>query len=358
MSVCIYRGSYKLVAQSGVGRALEHQAIALRSAGVPVTDAIPPVGAGCVVHLNTVLPVSLLAAAKAHARGYKVVYYGHSTMQDFRNSFAGSNLLAPLFKRWLIFCYRQGDVVITPSDYSRKILLDYRIGRPVYTLSNGVDTDFFKPDAARAARFRAKYSLGEGQRCVISVGHWMVRKGLPDYIELARRMPEIRFVWFGHTDGKLLSEEVRSAMKAAPENLLFAGFVGADELCDAYCGADAFAFMSHEETEGIVVLEALACGTPTLLRDIPVYDGWLEEGRSVYKARDLDGFETKLRDILSGRLPSLREGGLAVAETHNLRRIGRELCRIYGECGFLDAALAPVQPPANRRIPKRPAYIK
>ena len=36
-------------------------------------------------------------------------------MEDFRNSFLGSNLLAPLFKRWLILCYRQGDVVITPQ---------------------------------------------------------------------------------------------------------------------------------------------------------------------------------------------------------------------------------------------------
>ncbi len=343
MSVCIYQGGYNTVRKSGVGKALEHQAAALKSAGVPLVGEIPPAGPqakGCVVHLNTVLPDAPLAAARAHARGCKVVYYGHSTMEDFRNSFFGSNLLAPLFKRWLIFCYRQGDVVITPSVYSRRILMGYKIGRPIYTLSNGIDTGFFKPDPDRAARFRARYGLAEGQKCVISVGHWMVRKGLPDFVELARRMPQVRFIWFGHTDKALLTEEIRRAMESAPGNLLFAGFVDADALCDAYCGADAFAFLSHEETEGIVVLEALACGIPTLVRDIPVYDNWLEDGKSVYKADSLEGFASKLRDMLDGHLPSLQEGGLAVAEARSLHQIGQALCRIYASGGFLDAALA------------------
>ena len=53
--------------------------------------------------------------------GRPVVYYGHSTMQDFRDSFVGSNLLAPLFGRWIRFCYDLGDVVITPTPYSQQI---------------------------------------------------------------------------------------------------------------------------------------------------------------------------------------------------------------------------------------------
>ena len=109
-------------------------------------------------------------------------------------------------------------------------------------------------------------------------------------------------------------------MDAAPGNVLFAGYVPADELRDAYCGADAFVFLSHQETEGISVLEALACGTPTLVRDIPVYDNWLEEGKSVYKADSLTAFARKLQDILDGHLPSLREGGLAVAQARSLYR--------------------------------------
>ena len=346
MSVFLYTGGYDTVRKSGVGKALEHQRAALQAAGVPLIDYLPAAGPdakNCVVHLNTVLPGSLFAAAKAHARGCRVVYYGHSTMEDFRNSFTGSNLLAPLFKQWILHCYRQGDIIITPSRYSQKLLSSYGLHRPIYALSNGIDTDFFAPSAKRAARFRARYWLSEEQKCVISVGHWMVRKGLPEFVELARRMPEVRFLWFGQTDEALLTTEVRTAMEHAPGNLTFAGYADAEALRDAYCGADAFVFMSHEETEGIVVLEALACGTPTIVRDIPVYSDWLEHGRNVYKAQQLDDFELTLQQLLDGSLPPLAQGGHAVADARSLKAVGQRLCGIYEDAGFLRQAMAPPQ---------------
>lgn len=338
MSVCIYRGGAGAVRTSGVGRALEHQAAALKEAGLPVVGELPPAGPesrACVVHLNTTRPGTLLAAARAHARGCKVVYYGHRTAETVRWR---SRLLAPLLRRWLALCYRQGDLVITPSVYASRVLAGYKIGRPIYTLSNGIDTDFFRPDPAAGARFRERYCLAEGQQCVISVGHWSARKGLPEFTELARRMPQVRFIWFGRAEEGHLPDEIRAAMDAAPGNVLFAGYVPAGELRDAYCGADAFVFLSHQETEGISVLEALACGTPTIVRDIPVYDNWLEDGKSVYKAGSLGQFAQELQDLLAGHLPSLREGGLAVAQARSLYQIGQALCRIYASSGLLDAA--------------------
>ena len=53
-------------------------------------------------------------------------------------------------------------------------------------------------------------------------------------------------------------------MAKAPANLHFAGFVDQAALRGAYCGADLFCFASLEETEGIVVLEALGCGVRCL----------------------------------------------------------------------------------------------
>ena len=88
-TVHIYSGSLALVSKSGVGQAAKHQRAALESVGVHiVTDW------DCraeVVHINTVLPVSLWAARHARRRGQKVIWYGHSTEKDFRNSFTGSN---------------------------------------------------------------------------------------------------------------------------------------------------------------------------------------------------------------------------------------------------------------------------
>lgn len=83
------------------------------------------------------------------------------------------------------------------------------------------------------------------------------RKGILDFLKLAKMMPETTFIWFGGGNDSLVTQEVKEAVKKKSENVIFAGYVEAEELRNAYCGADAFAFFSYEETEGIVVLEDL-----------------------------------------------------------------------------------------------------
>ena len=329
MKIYIYGGGEKLVGKSGVGQAIRHQRECLRRSGIPTTDRWTPDAAA--VHVNTVLPDAVLAALGARLRGRKVVWYGHSTMEDFRSSFKGSNALAPLFKRWITFCYGLGDVVLTPTEYSRQLLEGYGLKKPVYSISNGVDTDFFHPNPDARTALRLRYGLREDEKIVVSVGHTIARKGLPEFLELARRIPGAKFLWFGWTNPKLIPQEIVQAMEDAPGNVIFPGYVGREELREAYQGADVFAFLSHEETEGIVVLEALACGVPTVLRDIPVYEGWLEDGRQVYKAADNDGFQRAVEGLLDRTLPDLTAAGRAVAASRSLEQVGKRLRAIYLE---------------------------
>lgn len=327
MRIYIYHGGEKLVGKSGVGQAIRHQEECLKRAKIPTTDRwTADVSA---VHINTVLPDSVTAALAARLRGRKVVWYGHSTMEDFRHSFRGSDLLAPLFRRWITFCYNLGDVVLTPTEYARDLLVGYGLKPPVYHLSNGVDTAYFRPDPFLREAFRKRYDLKEGERCVISVGHTIARKGLLEFLELARTLPDVRFLWFGWTDPRLLPDEIRKAMDAAPANVRFPGFVEQERLREAYCGADVFAFMSHEETEGIVVLEALACGIPTVVRDIPVYQGWLKHGENIYKSSNQDEFQQTVKGLLDNSLPDLTPAGRKVAEARSLEAVGARLREIY-----------------------------
>nr|WP_325300495.1 glycosyltransferase family 4 protein [uncultured Oscillibacter sp.] len=345
MRIYIYGGGEKIVGRSGVGQAIRHQRECLRRSGVDTTDHWTADAAA--VHVNTILPDSVLAALGAKLRRRKVVWYGHSTMEDFRSSFKGSNALAPLFKRWITFCYGLGDVVLTPTEYSRQLLEGYGLKKPVYSISNGVDTEFFQPNPAARSALRARYGLGEEARVVVSVGHTIARKGLPEFLDLARRIPEAQFLWFGWTNPKLIPQEIVQAMENAPGNVRFPGFVGREELREAYQGADVFAFLSHEETEGIVVLEALACGVPTVLRDIPVYGGWLEQGKNVYKASDNREFQRIVSGLLDKSLPDLTAAGRAVAESRSLEQVGQRLKAIYLEQRVL--------PPLPQALPRKQA---
>ena len=331
MRVQIYNGSMRLVAKSGVGQAMLHQKKMLGCVGIEATDDWDN---RAPIHLNTVFPDAVLTAVAAKMRGRKVIYYGHSTEEDFKGSFIGSTMLAPLFRRWITFCYGLGDVVITPTEYSRRLLVGYGIKKPVYSLTNGIDTSFFCPSAEAGKRFRDRYHLAADQKVVISVGHFIQRKGLPEFVELARKMPDVRFFWFGETPLSMVPEVIRESIRTAPENVTFAGFVSQGELRDAYCGADLFAFLSSEETEGIVVLEALACGVPVLVRNIPVYAGWLKDGEQVYMADDEDAFYHRTSAILSGELPKLTDAALRTAESRSMAAAGQKLRGIYQRLGI------------------------
>ena len=101
-------------------------------------------------------------AKKAKKCGKKVVYHAHSTKEDFQNSFTGSNLIAPLFKKWIMKCYQTGDLILTPTNYSKSLLEGYGIKNQIEVISNGVDTTLFQKNMLVREKFRNKY----GFRCV------------------------------------------------------------------------------------------------------------------------------------------------------------------------------------------------
>ncbi len=328
MKAYIYPGFFKLVEKSGVGRAMIHQAEALRRAGVPLTAARKAKDYD-VIHINTVFPDSYLAAKRARRQGKKVICYAHSTEEDFRNSFTGSNLLAPLFKLWIKKIYDCGDVIITPTPYSRELLSGYGLKKPVVSLTNGIDLEKVDPARCDGSRFRKKYGIPEDKKVVLGVGHWIARKGIEDFVEIARRLPQYEFYWFGYTYGPLVTPQVRAALECGFANVHFPGYIPRQEMQDAYAGSDVFLFPTHEETEGIVLLEAMALKTPVLVRDIPIYREWLPEGRVVYKARTTEQFVSTLRAMLEGELPDLTEAAARLVQENDIGGVGRQLKKIY-----------------------------
>ncbi len=327
MKILVYSGLLKVVSKSGVGEAVRHQKKILELLDIPYTSNVRD--DYDIIHLNTVFPDSLIISKWAKIKKIKVIYYAHSTMEDFKNSIRGSNWLSPIFKRWITYCYNSGDIIITPTGYSKELLESYGLIPPIYSLSNGIDTDFFRPGIEKRAFFREKYKIDENQKVIISVGHYFERKGILDFVRLAKEMPYYHFYWFGYTNLSLVTKEVKEAVQTKLPNLHFPGYVSRSELRDAYNGSDLFLFLTKEETEGIVLLEAMSTKTPILVRDIPIYSDWLAGNTIVYKANDLQEFKEKISQILEGDLPDLTDAGYQIALQRDLKSIGQQLLEIY-----------------------------
>jgi len=328
MKVLLYFEDEQLIRKSGVGRAFEHQKRALASAGIEYTTD-PRATDYDIRHINTYGVNSGFVVRNARKLGKPVIYHAHSTKEDFMNSFKLSNLLAPFVKYRLVSLYSSADVLITPTPYSKRLLESYGLKLPIYAVSNGIDLDAYEVKEENSAAFREYFGLSKDDKVVIGVGLLFERKGLLDFLEVAKNMQDVKFIWFGDISRLLLPGKILRAIDNCSDNVIFPGYVTGKLMKGAYSGADAFFFPSYEENEGIVVLEALASRQTAVLRDIGAYDAWAVHGKNCYLGHNIKEFETMLRSLLDGSLPRTGEEAYKVAEERSIDQVGRQLRAVY-----------------------------
>lgn len=327
MKILLHSDKLKQIEKSGVGRAIKHQMKALELNNVEYT--LNTKDDYDLIHINTIFPESYLMGKKAKKLGKKVIFHAHSTEEDFRNSFLFSNQVAPAFKVWLKKVYSSADLILTPTPYSKSLLEKYKLGKPIVDISNGIELEFFKKDKEAGETFRKHFNFSKDDKVIIAVGLYIERKGILDFVEMAKKLPDYKFVWFGYTNLNTVPQKIKDAVQTKLDNLYFPGYVDREVLKGAYSSADLFWFPTKEETEGIVLLEALAMKIPVLIRDIPIYEGWFEDGKNLYKAKTLEEFEEKIKGIVENKLPDLTEEGYKVAKERDIKIIGKELKQIY-----------------------------
>lgn len=331
MKVLLYAESLKTIGKSGLGKAIEHQKKALEDEKIEYT--LDPKDDYDILHINTWFLKSYFMAKKAKKKGKKVVYHAHSTEEDYRNGFILAKQTSKFIKWWLIKCYSLGNVIITPTLYSKKLLQGYKglEKKKIYAISNGVELDFFEQNEKYGEEFREKYGYTKEDKVIIGIGLYIERKGIVDFVELAKRMPEYKFIWFGYSPLATATAPVIKAVNTRLDNLTFAGYVERDMIRAALNGCDLYLFPTFEETEGIPIIEAMSCGTDSVVRDIPIFEGWLEDGKNVYKAKDINEFEKKIKDFLNGKLKSVAKNAYFVAKERDQKNIGKQLKEVYEE---------------------------
>ena len=195
---------------------------------------------------------------------------------------------------------RDSDGFTAPSDYVRDFYADY-VWDPSFfnTLQNGVDSALFRPmDKAAAKREVAKMVGDDRIQDAPTVGYLsrvQSEKGASVYVKLAELNPHLIFLIAGPNMGRYASRKL-------PDNLVYVGFHPREKLPLIYNAFDVYCFlsMSGEETFGLTVLEAMACGVPPV---VPNFDGVPSVVGDAGLIADAENFDEDIATLVSYPCP-------------------------------------------------------
>jgi len=328
MKVLLYFENEKSIRKSGIGRALRHQIRACELSGIEYT--LNPKDSYDIAHINTYMFNSYKVLKRSHKKGIPVIVHGHSTKEDFRDSFRLWKLMAIFYFWRLKKMYSHADYIVTPTPYSKGLIENYGYGKEVFSVSNGIDLNAYAFHPEYKDIFRNYFKLEPGQKVVIGLGLPFKRKGLADFFEVARKMPDVKFIWFSHLSPILQSHFIRKAIRRRPKNAIMAGYVEDFKVVKgAFQNADAFFFPSYEENEGIVTLEALASKCPCVIRDIGVYADWLHDGIDCYKGHNNEEFVNILTKVINHRDQKVIDEGYKVVSERSIDKVGTQIKDVY-----------------------------
>ena len=158
------------------------------------------------------------------------------------------------------------DGVIVPSSAMADALRAYGVRKPLHILPTGIPEQQFH--GGDGCHFRHRYGIAKDRRLLLFVGRVAHEKNIGFLLDMVDRLrrttPEAVLLITGEGPAlpSLRAKVVRAGLS---EHVRFLGYLDRNsELHDCYRAADAFVFASRTETQGLVLLEAMALGTPVV----------------------------------------------------------------------------------------------
>lgn len=217
-------------------------------------------------------------------------------------------------------------MLICPTEYSKGIVRrELRISKPIKLISNGVDTQKFIRSIEKRKQFRKRYRLNK--TTILAVGMPTRRKGFFDFIEISKSVNKFPFMWVGKRAFPLIQPNYN----INSNNIIMPGFV--EDIVSAYSGGDIFCSPSYYEGEGIAIFEAISCGLPVIIRDLPTYEGRFFDGKNCLKARTNKEFIEKITFLIDNpdECKRIAKNGLKTAKEFDIKNTGKQIYETYME---------------------------
>ena len=289
-----------------------------------------PKGQYDVLHVHSPLPDSFLWALRQRRAGKPLIVHGRHLPELVKGGFIGGSIWYPPVRAYSVKFYNLGTVVVGATPYVAKALARDGVRGPFKVIPNGINREVFVRDEAAGAKFRERLGMSRSDKLVLSVGLRIPRKGVDTFVNMSNSFkdrPDVKFVWVGESE--MLLQDALDGMSTG--NVMFAGHVPFSDIVGVYSAADVFVFPTRAESYGNVMLEAASCGCPLLIRDIPVYEEWVQDGKHCIKAKDDHDFVSKLRALLDDEKlrTKMIDGAKLLADEQDMKKMVLMLKELY-----------------------------
>jgi len=303
-----------------------------------------------VVHVHTPFIAHYGGTRFARAHGTACVATYHTFFEEYLHHYVpalprrAGRLLARAFTRSQC---RDVQALIAPSEPMRAILREYGVTTPIHVVPTGLPQSCFTP--GDGGRFRASLGVAADRPLVLYVGRVAHEKNIGFLVEAFARvraaLPAALLVIAGEGPARAALTELVAA-RALAEHVRFVGYLDRERaLLDCYAAADVFVFASRTETQGLVLLEAMAQGAPLVsTAELGAGSILTPASGAVVVPESLEPFAAAVVRVLGDAAlrATLAARGRLYAQSWSSLAMAQRLAGLYGELSARGTASAGV----------------
>ncbi len=286
-----------------------------------------------IIHCHT--PYSMGLNGLRIARKYKITLVAtyHANHEKFitwwtrgnRASEALGDFLKIVLTQYNKWFHNKCDVLITPSNETRRHMKRAGINTP-HVVPNGIDLRKFRP-SKKTKEFRKKYDLGS-EPFVLYLGRISREKNIDFLVRTAGKM-KAKLVLCGiGPDEDRLKKYIKK--KKIATKIKFLGYLEDREIAACYSAASVFAMPSLCETQGMTVIESMACGTPAVVFDSATAE-MVDHGKNGFIAKNSRQFSSYVNKILTHKdlRKRMEKNAALVAKTYSPETFASKVIEVY-----------------------------
>lgn len=305
-----------------------------------------------VVHIQTPFVAHYLGLKLAKALGLPTLVTYHTFFEEYLFHylwFLPRRMMRYLARRYSRLQCNDVETVVVPSTAMSEVLHDYGVNKPMQILPTGIQLQEAGCNQSAVNEFKQGLGIDPGQPCLVHVGRIAHEKNIEFLIRVIHRVKQslgnLAVIIAG--EGPALDAIKKLSRQLGLEaNIHFVGYLDRNTtLKHCYCCADAFVFASRTETQGLVLLEAMALAVPVVSTAVMGTRDILLPGKGCVVAEEnIEDFSAALLDLLANDVKRKRLSSEArdYVEQWTSEEMASRLARVYqclvdGELKKLDS---------------------